>query len=184
MKFEDIVLLSAMGPPGGRITSVTGRMLRHFNIIAYTELDEQTIKYIFTTLVDSFFTKFDQTVKDIIPEAINSVLVIYNRARNELLPTPKKSHYTFNLRDISKVFNGVCNASVKQCNDKVSIVRLWYHENMRIFSDRLIDDEDREFFKKILAEAFPGFQVSKEEILSEERILFGDFQQGRESTPR
>jgi len=40
MKFEDIVLLSAMGPPGGGRTSVTGRMLRHFNIIAYTELDE------------------------------------------------------------------------------------------------------------------------------------------------
>ncbi len=40
MKFEDIVLLSAMGPPGGGRTAVTGRILRHFNIIAYTELDE------------------------------------------------------------------------------------------------------------------------------------------------
>ena len=59
MKFEDIVLLSAMGPPGGGRTAVTGRILRHFNIIAYTELDEETIKYIFTTLVDSFFLKFD-----------------------------------------------------------------------------------------------------------------------------
>ena len=47
MKFEDIVLLSAMGPPGGGRTAVTGRILRHFNIIAYTELDEETIKYIF-----------------------------------------------------------------------------------------------------------------------------------------
>lgn len=59
MKFEDIVLLSAMGPPGGGRTAVTARILRHFNIIAYTELDEETIKYIFTTLVDSFFLKFD-----------------------------------------------------------------------------------------------------------------------------
>jgi len=35
---------------------------------------------------------------------VNSVLNIYNAVRGDLLPTPSKSHYTFNLRDISKVF--------------------------------------------------------------------------------
>jgi len=39
-----------------------------------------------------------------IPELVNTVLVVYYRVKNELLPTPRKSHYTFNLRDISKVF--------------------------------------------------------------------------------
>ena len=35
---------------------------------------------------------------------IDSVLLVYDRVKKELLPTPKKSHYTFNLRDINKVF--------------------------------------------------------------------------------
>ncbi len=39
-----------------------------------------------------------------IPELINTVLIVYNTVKKELLPTPRKSHYTFNLRDISKVF--------------------------------------------------------------------------------
>lgn len=59
MKFEDIVLLSAMGPPGGGRSAITNRMMRHFNIIAYTELDQGTISYIFSTLLDFFLGKFD-----------------------------------------------------------------------------------------------------------------------------
>jgi dynein heavy chain len=39
MKLEDIILLTAMGPPGGGRSMVTARLLRHFNIISYTELD-------------------------------------------------------------------------------------------------------------------------------------------------
>jgi dynein heavy chain len=67
------------------------------------------------------------------------VIVIYDQIKVNLLPTPKKSHYTFNLRDISKVFQGLCNASLKFCNNKQTIVKLWYHEIFRVFGDRLIN---------------------------------------------
>jgi len=43
MKIEDIVMLSAMGPPGGGRTAITPRLLRHFNVISYTDLDKETI---------------------------------------------------------------------------------------------------------------------------------------------
>jgi len=44
MKLEDIILLTAMGPPGGGRTFITNRFVRHFNIFAYTDLGEETIK--------------------------------------------------------------------------------------------------------------------------------------------
>jgi dynein heavy chain len=46
-KLEDLILLGAMGPPGGGRSQITGRMVRHFNVIAYTELEEDIIKQIF-----------------------------------------------------------------------------------------------------------------------------------------
>jgi dynein heavy chain, axonemal len=35
---------------------------------------------------------------------VKSSVDIYERVSSELLPTPAKSHYTFNLRDVSKIF--------------------------------------------------------------------------------
>jgi len=39
MRLEDIVLLSAMGPPGGGKTYITARLKRHYNLLSYTELE-------------------------------------------------------------------------------------------------------------------------------------------------
>lgn len=79
---------------------------------------------------------------------------------------------------------GICNASLKYSAEVVSIVRLWYHENMRIFHDRLIDDPDRELLKEMLVKKFGEFGLSKEEVLDQERILFVDFWHGRDVEPR
>jgi hypothetical protein len=35
---------------------------------------------------------------------VAATIDIYNSIRAELLPTPAKSHYTYNMRDLSKVF--------------------------------------------------------------------------------
>ena len=41
------------------------------------------------------------------PAVVKATLEIYNTIRAQLLPTPAKSHYTYNMRDLSKVFQ-VC----------------------------------------------------------------------------
>ena len=37
-KIEDIIFVSAMGPPSGGRQHITNRITRHFNVIAYTDL--------------------------------------------------------------------------------------------------------------------------------------------------
>jgi len=94
-------------------------------------------------LVNHFYKKFSDDVKNSIPKLIDSVLQVYDKVKKELLPTPSKSHYTFNLRDIWRVFQGICSASPKHTTEVKDLLKLWYHENMRVFHDRLTTVEDR-----------------------------------------
>ena len=59
---EDLTVLTAMGPPGGGRTFITNRMIRHFNLITYTELDGSTIKSIFSTMVSHFLKRYTDEV--------------------------------------------------------------------------------------------------------------------------
>lgn len=60
------------------------------------------------------------------------------------------------------------------------MVRLWYHENLRVFHDRLIDEPDRVYFKEILKEQITVFGLEEEEVLNCERIMYGDFGDGKD----
>ena len=46
---------------------------------------------------------------------VAATIEVYNSISAELLPTPSKFYYTFNLRDISKVFQGLLMISPVKC---------------------------------------------------------------------
>lgn len=66
------------------------------------------------------------------------------------LPTPAKSHYVFNMRDISKVIQGVYQLDRLYCDNKMTVVRLWTHESLRVFQDRLVSFEDRKALQGLI----------------------------------
>ncbi len=107
-------------------------------------------------------------------------LRVYNNVLyGPLKPTPNKSHYTFNLRDISRIFQGLCNANNKLCFTPVHVTRMWIHENKRVFGDRLIDNIDRDWLENLLIqEGCNTLGLQKEEIFNSSRIIFGDYMQG------
>ncbi|CAM9879439.1 unnamed protein product, partial [Choristocarpus tenellus] len=61
-------------------------------------------------------------------------------------------HYTFNLRDISKVFQGILMITAAKCTTVDTVIRLWIHECSRVFYDRLISREDQEWFERLVIE--------------------------------
>ena len=52
---------------------------------------------------------------------------------------------------------------------------MWYHENCRVFQDRLINDEDRDWFRALLAERMKAdFNINFDNVV-QEPVLYGDF---------
>ena len=102
--------------------------------------------------------------------------MIYNTIRTELLPTPNKSHYTFNLRDLSKVVQGVLSADPKSVLVESDIVRLWIHECMRVFQDRLVDSTDKAWFKKLVTNSLQEkLMLSWDSVVTSEPLFYGDY---------
>ena len=80
------------------------------------------------------------------------------------MPTAKKFHYQFNLRDFSKIIQNMMQTNPAHYRGRdIDIARLWVHECMRIFDDRLIFDEDREMFLNFLKNGLKEFNEYKED---------------------
>jgi AAA+ lid domain len=82
------------------------------------------------------------------PQLVTGTVALYNALRTDLLPTPSKSHYTFNLRDLSKVVQGLMRAAPSVVTLPGHALSLWLHESSRVFGDRLTCDEDRALLKE------------------------------------
>uniref|UniRef100_K3WBA0 Uncharacterized protein n=1 Tax=Globisporangium ultimum (strain ATCC 200006 / CBS 805.95 / DAOM BR144) TaxID=431595 RepID=K3WBA0_GLOUD len=147
-KVVDTIVLAAMGPPGGGRNNVTPRLLRHFNLLCFSEFDDATLTRIFTTILSWYFgtNAFVPEAKQLSGAVVSATLELYQLAMQALLPTPKKSHYTFNLRDFSRIVQGIMLVVPSDAFTANSLVKLWVHESLRVIGDRLVDDDDREWF--------------------------------------
>lgn len=52
---EDLYIVSACGPPGGGRSDIPERLQRHFNILTYTDLQQEAINTIFSTILSAFW---------------------------------------------------------------------------------------------------------------------------------
>ena len=158
---------------------MTPRFVRHFTVLNIPSPSEQSLERIFLAIFGGFLgvTAPLEISHKMLKPVVQSSIEIYQRLADEMLPTPNKSHYTFNLRDLGKVFQGMLMVRPTVVQTKDGLADLWVHECKRVFHDRLLD-EDKLTFNEMLYDMLKlrfGTNLMFNEWLEEPPILFGDF---------
>ena len=150
-----------------------------FNVFCVTFPPEESIKRIYFTILTTFFDggAFDAAMKGSgFAGKITSVSMdVFNAIVAALPPTPAKFHYIFNLRDLSRITEGVMQATPDKYTTTAGVVRLLRHEVLRIFYDRLVGDHDRDFVTTKIEEALKTHFSEESGAALADPILFGDF---------
>ena len=171
-KIKDVIFMSACAPPSGGRNKVTQRLFRHFNMIWMTELSVDSMKQIFKSIIDGFLELGpNKTLLDDSEDIIDAALELYNKIRIEKLPTPSKSHYTFNLRDLSKVIQGMLQVNADYFSDRSLLINCWIHETSRQFRDRLLGEDIQWFDKEISNLHDVKFKLDKPAFLIDQLIF-------------
>ncbi|KAK2953633.1 putative Dynein axonemal heavy chain 6 [Blattamonas nauphoetae] len=186
---KDTTVVAVCGPPGGGRNQISPRLTSQFVQLRVPQPSDATLFSIFNQILDGFVTKlgFPTNIKDIVGPIVRTSIELYNFALNELKPTPSRSHYLFNLRDLSKVFQGLMSVAPDAVEEDQAFQRLWAHEEHRVFADRLIDTQDRLIFtEKLCSLAKTPLRVSwTPEMFSNRTLpLWVDFQSLGEEPPR
>mmetsp|Transcript_49834 Transcript_49834/g.161193 ORF Transcript_49834/g.161193 Transcript_49834/m.161193 type:complete len:2904 (-) Transcript_49834:280-8991(-) len=179
----DTQFIAACGPPGGGRMEVTPRMIRHFNMVWMTSLPQETMNRILNSVLNGWLMLNAPQLADLSGPIIGATVDMFFRISADLLPTPIKCHYTFNLRDPAKMLQGLLMVNIKtDLKDGDSLMKLWLHECCRQFRDRLISDEDRSWFNNMLVDTMGGHFDSAWPVEKFDNLTFGDFFDRAEKT--
>nr|XP_024216642.1 dynein heavy chain 7, axonemal-like [Halyomorpha halys] len=143
---QDLFIIGAMGIKNHSSQPLSPRFLRHFFIFGISISDDSLVK-IFTTTLFLGLRKnsFPADIMGTVQQIISATMYVYTSVISSLLPTPMKYHYIFNIRDLVRTFQGYLLIKKESVDAKKVFVRLWVHEILRVFCDRLVDLADKEW---------------------------------------
>jgi dynein heavy chain len=174
----DMQMVASMGPPGGARSTITPCFQSRFNVVNFPFPADSQVKSIFRSIISNHLVNFDEALKPLAVPMTNAIVELYKQVADEFLPTPACCHYLFNMRDISRVFQGILRGDQRYLDTKESMVRLWVHEVLRVFYDRLINEDDKGRFVEMLnAKLLQHFEVTMTKLFDKgvSMPVFADF---------
>ncbi|CAG9462277.1 unnamed protein product [Pedinophyceae sp. YPF-701] len=172
---KNVQVVAAMGPPGGARNSVDPRFISLFSCFEIQSPSTENLKTIYEAILSSHVTGLSEEIQRASENITNCTLELYNHIVEKLPPTPSRFHYIFNLRDLSRVYEGLLLSTSDKFTSAPQFLRLWRHECMRIFQDRLVSAEDKEVFAAKLAELVAERYSGHADSVLRNPCLFGDY---------
>eukprot|EP00941_MAST-03F_sp_MAST-3F-sp1_P002673 g2673.t1 len=162
---------------GGRNLKMPQRIVRHFTVVNCPIITSSIAITIFSKLLSQNLLEndFPKSIQKLVHNISDATVSLYNWCVLQLRPTPEKSHYTFNFRDIIKCLDGLfLIEKFPGYWSSERYLNLWMHETSRVFNDRLICEKDRNSLKN------EQLKLLKSHFNFDKKInsLFCDFTQG------
>ena len=145
VKLERIQFVGACNPPTdpGR-KPLSHRFLRHVPIIYVDYPGETSLKQIYGT--------FNRAMLRIVPplraysDPLTNAMVEFYLLSQERFTQDMQPHYVYSPRELTRWVRGIVEAIRPLDSLTVEgLVRLWAHEALRLFQDRLVDDVERQW---------------------------------------
>lgn len=163
LKIIDLQFLGTMFHPGGGRNDIPSRLKRHFSAFNCTLPQPVSIERIFSSIIKGHYSVergFNQDVIKMAARITELSYKIWSVTKKKMLPTPEHFHYVFNLRELSRITEGLIDTQSDVITTPRVLLMLWRHECTRVLSDRLTKPEHRSWFDNqvstILSDTFGG----------------------------
>lgn len=132
------------------------RFMRHVCLIQVGYPGKKSLKQIYQSF-NRAILKCAPDLRGFAEPLTDSMLLVYHNSKEEFTPS-KMSHYVYSPRELTRWCRGILETVIGVNYSKVQqLIRLWFHEGLRIFSDRLVEDEERKWTRKIFHDAVLTF---------------------------
>jgi len=179
---KDMGYVGSMGTPGGGRNSVDPRFISLFSVYNITFPAENSLIKIYQSILAGHVAGFSKELKGCAEAFTKSTMALYKEIVSLLPPTPSKFHYIFNLRDLSRIYEGLCLTTADQFTTTAQLVRVWRNESLRVFHDRLTTDEDKVLVQGLVEKQIKASYNAVHSDAMAEPLLFGDFRNAMDPT--
>lgn len=173
---ENVQVIGACNPPTdpGRVP-LSMRFLRHCPVVFVDYPEDDSLITIYGTFARAAL-KCQPSLRGY-SESLTQAMVQFYLACQSRFTSAKQPHYIYSPRELTRWVRGILEIILPaEYLGVESLIRIWAHEGIRLFQDRLVDQDEREWTENKLMETasenFPGINL---DAALAQPILFSNF---------